>query len=46
VKTVTLKGDNIASDFQRIVERYVQERYAQVPDIAKSIAREPTLTTG
>jgi (E)-4-hydroxy-3-methylbut-2-enyl-diphosphate synthase len=28
VKTVTLKGDDIAGEFQRIVERYVQERYA------------------
>jgi (E)-4-hydroxy-3-methylbut-2-enyl-diphosphate synthase len=28
VKTVTLKGDNIAGEFQAIVERYVVERYA------------------
>ena len=28
VKTVTLKGDNIAGEFQAIVERYVAERYA------------------
>ena len=27
VKTVTLKGDNIAGEFQAIVERYVQEKY-------------------
>ena len=27
VKTVTLKGDDIAGDFQRIVERYVQDKY-------------------
>ena len=27
VKTVTLKGDDIAGEFQRIVERYVQEKY-------------------
>jgi len=27
-KTVTLKGDHIASEFQEIVERYVQEHYA------------------
>ena len=27
VKTVTLKGDNIAGDFQEIVERYVQSHY-------------------
>src|SRR5688572_26357122 len=28
VKTVTLKGDDIAGEFQRIVERYVREKYA------------------
>ena len=28
VKTVTLKGDDIAGEFQRIVERYVQEKYS------------------
>jgi (E)-4-hydroxy-3-methylbut-2-enyl-diphosphate synthase len=28
VKTVTLKGDDIAGEFQAIVERYVQEKYA------------------
>jgi (E)-4-hydroxy-3-methylbut-2-enyl-diphosphate synthase len=28
VKTVTLKGDNIAGEFQAIVERYVAGRYA------------------
>jgi len=27
VKTVTLKGENIAADFQAIVERYVADRY-------------------
>jgi (E)-4-hydroxy-3-methylbut-2-enyl-diphosphate synthase len=27
-KTVTLKGERIAEDFQAIVERYVQENYA------------------
>ena len=26
-KTVTLKGDSIAVDFQKIVDEYVQERY-------------------
>ena len=26
-KTVTLKGDNIAADFQKIVDEYVRERY-------------------
>ena len=28
-KTVTLKGDNIAAEFQSIVERYVEERYSR-----------------
>ena len=27
VKTVTLKGDNIAAEFQRIVEQYVADKY-------------------
>jgi (E)-4-hydroxy-3-methylbut-2-enyl-diphosphate synthase len=26
-KTVTLKGDNIAAEFQRLVEDYVDRRY-------------------
>ena len=29
VKTVTLKGDNIAAEFQAIVERYVADKYPQ-----------------
>jgi (E)-4-hydroxy-3-methylbut-2-enyl-diphosphate synthase len=29
VKTVTLKGDNIAAEFQQIVERYVVENYSK-----------------
>ena len=28
-KTVTLKGDNIAKEFQVIVEKYVQKNYVQ-----------------
>ena len=28
-KTVTLKGDTIAADFQRIVDEYVQHRYGE-----------------
>ena len=28
-KTITLKGDNIAQEFQRIVDRYVHEHYAR-----------------
>jgi (E)-4-hydroxy-3-methylbut-2-enyl-diphosphate synthase len=31
VKTVTLKGDDIAGEFQRIVERYVRDRYSPAP---------------
>jgi (E)-4-hydroxy-3-methylbut-2-enyl-diphosphate synthase len=27
VKTVTLKGDNIAAEFQKIVEQYVADKY-------------------
>jgi len=27
VKTVTLKGDNIAAEFQKIVEQYVADTY-------------------
>ena len=31
-KTVTLKGDNIAGDFQKLVDEYVQRRYgSQAP---------------
>ncbi len=31
VKTVTLKGDHIAADFQKIVEQYVIEKYSNLP---------------
>ena len=31
VKTVTLKGEHIAAEFQRIVERYVEQKYAPAP---------------
>ena len=31
VKTVTLKGGDIAGEFQHIVERYVQEKYPEKP---------------
>ncbi len=34
VKTVTLKGDNIAEEFQRIVDQYVRDRYAVTPEAA------------
>ena len=39
VKTVTLKGENIAGEFQRIVERYVQEKYSAAGSDMKSPAR-------
>jgi len=29
VKTVTLKGDNIAAEFQKIVEQYVADTYTK-----------------
>jgi len=32
VKTVTLKGDHIAADFQKIVEQYVIDKYSNRPD--------------
>jgi (E)-4-hydroxy-3-methylbut-2-enyl-diphosphate synthase len=44
VKTVTLKGDDIAGEFQRLVERYVQDRYPspaageKAPENAESAA--------
>jgi (E)-4-hydroxy-3-methylbut-2-enyl-diphosphate synthase len=38
VKTVTLKGDDIAGEFQRIVERYVQERYSPVAETSREHA--------
>jgi (E)-4-hydroxy-3-methylbut-2-enyl-diphosphate synthase len=34
VKTVTLKGDHIAEEFQRIVERYVATKYPARADAA------------
>ena len=43
VKTVTLKGDDIAGEFQRIVERYVQDKYAPVePAISDTKASAQT----
>jgi len=36
VKTVTLKGDHIAAEFQKIVERYVATKYAQSAGYAQS----------
>ena len=36
VKTVTLKGEHIAAEFQKIVERYVARKYAQSGSHAQS----------
>ena len=36
VKTVTLKGDNIAEEFQRIVDQYVRDRYSPKSAAAQS----------
>jgi (E)-4-hydroxy-3-methylbut-2-enyl-diphosphate synthase len=33
VKTVTLKGEHIATEFQAIVERYVEQKYAASPAV-------------
>jgi (E)-4-hydroxy-3-methylbut-2-enyl-diphosphate synthase len=38
VKTVTLKGDRIAEEFQAIVERYVQEKYTTREPLAADAA--------
>src|SRR6185295_2115093 len=40
VKTVTLKGERIAEEFQAIVERYVREKYG-IEEHAKSTAGTP-----
>jgi (E)-4-hydroxy-3-methylbut-2-enyl-diphosphate synthase len=46
VKTVTLKGDNIAGEFQRIVERYVQDRYAPGASPANKSTQEAAPAAG
>jgi (E)-4-hydroxy-3-methylbut-2-enyl-diphosphate synthase len=30
-KTVTLKGDRIAEEFQDLVERYIERTYSRIP---------------
>ena len=45
VKTVTLKGADIAGDFQRIVERYVQDKYSAAPSESTS-TKEPAPAAG
>jgi hypothetical protein len=39
---VTLKGDSIAAEFQKIVEQYVNEKY---PDRSASDAKQKTTDT-
>jgi (E)-4-hydroxy-3-methylbut-2-enyl-diphosphate synthase len=41
-KTVTLKGENIAAEFQSIVERYVASRYAKGPGPAPAQNKRDT----
>ncbi len=42
LKTVTLKGDDIAGEFQKIVERYVVSTYSKKrPEKAEDAARQP-----
>ncbi|MDQ3261018.1 MAG: flavodoxin-dependent (E)-4-hydroxy-3-methylbut-2-enyl-diphosphate synthase, partial [Pseudomonadota bacterium] len=38
-KTVTLKGDNIAEEFQEIVERYVEQRYGTLHAASLELVR-------
>ena len=45
VKTVTLKGEHIATEFQGIVERYVQEKYAAAP-AGQAQAEETSAASG
>jgi (E)-4-hydroxy-3-methylbut-2-enyl-diphosphate synthase len=45
VKTVTLKGDDIAGEFQRIVERYVHEKYSPLSS-SDATAKEPVPASG
>jgi (E)-4-hydroxy-3-methylbut-2-enyl-diphosphate synthase len=46
VKTVTLKGDDIAGEFQSLVERYVQDKYAPVASAEAGSAKESAPATG
>jgi (E)-4-hydroxy-3-methylbut-2-enyl-diphosphate synthase len=45
MKTVTLKGENIAGEFQRIVERYVEEKYGPTAGTS-GMPREHTSVSG
>jgi (E)-4-hydroxy-3-methylbut-2-enyl-diphosphate synthase len=42
-KTVTLKGDRIAEEFQAIVERYVQENYAEGGALRQHLSATKTI---
>jgi len=44
VKTITLKGDHIAQEFQALVERYVQTHYTAAP--ASVAAGDTAVTAG
>ncbi|MGQ0750667.1 MAG: flavodoxin-dependent (E)-4-hydroxy-3-methylbut-2-enyl-diphosphate synthase [Betaproteobacteria bacterium] len=41
VKTVTLKGEDIAGEFQQIVERYVVDHYSRTTGVAADATGEP-----
>jgi (E)-4-hydroxy-3-methylbut-2-enyl-diphosphate synthase len=41
VKAVTLKGENIAAEFQRILERYVAQKYSAGASAAERAATDP-----
>jgi (E)-4-hydroxy-3-methylbut-2-enyl-diphosphate synthase len=45
VKTVTLKGEHIATEFQAIVERYVEQKYA-APGDGRSVQPRETAPAG
>jgi (E)-4-hydroxy-3-methylbut-2-enyl-diphosphate synthase len=46
VKTVTLKGEHIAAEFQRIVEQYVIDHYPQQPAGHKKQASQSAAHVG
>jgi (E)-4-hydroxy-3-methylbut-2-enyl-diphosphate synthase len=42
-KTVTLKGERIAEEFQAIVDEYVRTRYGESSDLAPRASRLKTI---
>jgi (E)-4-hydroxy-3-methylbut-2-enyl-diphosphate synthase len=46
VKTVTLKGEDIAGEFQRIVEAYVQQKYSSAEASADTAREQAPATAG